>query len=189
MYAELIAEIDSFFNEVNEWRIKPNFKPTPEWFANMSCYRTMKGCIYIRHTIFDTLLWAKNKYDGNGSSKVYNEESLNETLNQLCDAFIQAHHHAEEVTDSIMSYLHQLKCQLQAGDISQVETIVSLIDEDAYEYEILNGICNEFANVIASDHKRHPEFLSGFGDFPSGQYIKTWTRQFYLMFINITEDF
>lgn len=187
MYADVINAIDEFTAEADKWRIDPDFDPKPEWFAQLSCYNLGNGVEYLGCTIFDTLLWEMHEVDGTNYNKIFDEVKRNDFLDQLNTAFIREHEHAEEVTDSILSYLHELRTHLENDDASRIEDILQLINEESYTYERLRGMCYEFMNELPKDNRVHKEFWSGIYGFPTIKTVSDWTKYIYNVFVNTAE--
>lgn len=186
MYTDVLEAVNEFAIEANRWRTDTDFDPKPEWFSILTCYH-LDGAFYLGGTIFDTLLWEKHEVDGTNYEGIVDEIKHNEILERMKDAFVREHQHAEEVTDSILSYLHELRVQLENDDASRLEDILNHILEESYAYERLRGMCDEFANELPKGNKVHREFWTGIYDFPTLKQVSDWTKYVYNIFVNNAE--
>lgn len=177
MYSELISDIQNVKEQAKTWYTDKDFDTKPEWFANVYWCNLYYSIAYVIGTIFGNLVMEKCQYNGERWTNEVNEAKVKETLNKLAEEFLLLHHTADKATDTILLYLDDLEHAIINGNMDEADRILNNIDDVAFTYQKVHGICWEFATELCSDNKTHEEFWDGDQNFPDDGILELWVQQ------------
>ena len=154
MYADLIANVESFKKQVLRYRTQP-FDPKPSWFEDLH-FEFCPNCEYAYNSKFEFLLVDKFRCDEEAKIDPNSDVTVRREgiMNKLVDEFIGIHSEADHATDRIVLILDEIIKSLQSNDIQQADSLAQQILSETWSYEYLCGICEDFATTVHGDGER-----------------------------------